>query len=98
MAHYEITKVKVARAEAGHEHVVAVELNGSANFRLSREEVVADMEDPEGDRYDVRVGEATAAVVVAACPHCGAGGHLTTDGAGGDGNLLLTLPRFYWLA
>ena len=98
MAHYEITKVKVARARADHEHVTAVELNGSANLRFRAEDVAADIEDPEGDRYYVRLEGDAVAVVAGACPGCGAAGGLTTEAAGGGDSPLLALPRFYWAA
>jgi len=95
MARYRITRVNVGMTTKDpHEHIRGVELNDSPSARISRETVVADLKNPNGDRYYTLAAGVAADVVVRSCPKCLRNDYITTDPDKTIRNNLLQLPRY----
>ncbi len=95
MSTYQITSVKVEKTTTDpHEHITAVKI-GTSGSRLSLSTVVADIRDPNGDRYITYGGGERANVYVRTCPQCTFRDYITTTPDGTKANNLLHLPRFY---
>lgn len=93
MSNFEITAVRVEKTAADpHDHIVRVQINN--NFELGRATVVADLRDPNGDRYYTYGGGEYADVYVASCPRCSFRDYITTHPDSTTKNNLLKLPRF----
>lgn len=96
MANYQITKVKTVQPYgAQHEHIDAVELSNRTDQRFQRSTIIADLKDPNGDRYYTYGGGEYADVILRSCPHCYASDYITTAPDSTTKNNLLELPRFY---
>ena len=92
---YRITAVRVeTTAKDPHEHVARVRIGFDGSAGLSREDLVAALNDPKGDRYDAFAGGELNEVVLARCPACPAQEHLTTRSQHSSANNLLELPRY----
>jgi Protein of unknown function (DUF3892) len=95
MSTYEITGVRTeATASDPHEHITMVELSNREDQRFRRSTIVADLEDPEGDRYYTYGGGERATVVVRGCPKCSRSDYITTLPDSTTKNNLLSLARF----
>jgi Protein of unknown function (DUF3892) len=95
MSTYEITAVRTEKTFSDpHEHITEVELSNKANQRFSRATIVADLENPEGDRFYTYGGGERATVVVRGCPRCYRSDYITTLPDSTTKNNLLSLPRF----
>jgi hypothetical protein len=92
---YQITGVRTEQPNgAAHEHISMVELSNRSDQRFSRQTIVNDLRNPYGDRYYTYAAGTHADVIVAGCPHCGAGDYITTEPDWTTANNLLSLPRF----
>jgi hypothetical protein len=92
---YRISAVRVeTSADGRHEHVARVRIGFDGGAGLSREAVVAQLNDTRGDRYDVFANGELTAVVLGPCPICPATDWITTRSAHTKANNLLGLPRF----
>lgn len=95
MATYRISKVRVAETVTDpHEHIAEVELNDREDQRFTRATIVADLRDPNGDRYYTNAGGDRADVVIRTCPDCTFSDYITTLPDSTKKNNLLSLPRF----
>lgn len=96
MSTYEITAVRTEKTTYDpHEHITRVRLNGKTEGEgFSRETIVKDLEDPNGDRYYTYGGGERATVVVRNCPKCSRSDYITTLPDSTTKNNLLSLPRF----
>jgi len=94
MAKYRIKAVRTEKtADDPHEHITRVRISDSGDG-LSRATVVADLRNPNGDRYDTYAAGETANVVVRTCPNCTFKDYITTDPDKTKKNNLLSLDRF----
>jgi Protein of unknown function (DUF3892) len=95
MATYQITAVQTETTTSDpHEHITRVELSDKEDQRFSRSTIIADLEDPEGDRYYTYGGGERTTVVVRSCPKCSRSDYITTLPDSTTKNNLLSLPRF----
>lgn len=96
MSTFEITAVRTAKTTADpHEHITRVRLGSSTSGDgISRATVVADLKNPEGDRYYTYGGGEYATVVVRDCPKCSRTDYITTLPDSTTKNNLLSLPRY----
>ncbi len=95
MSTYAITGVRTEKTFVDpHEHITMVELSNRDDQRFSRETIVADLENPEGDRFYTDAGGVRATVVVRSCPRCYRSDYITTLPDSTTKNNLLSLPRF----
>lgn len=92
---YRITAVRVeTTAEEPHEHISRVRIGLDTSVGRSREALVSDLRDPEGDRYDVFANGELTDVVLQACPICPVTDYITTRSKHTTSNNLLELPRY----
>lgn len=92
---YRITAVRVeTTGDDPHEHVARVRIGFDSGTGLSHASVVAQLNDPRGDRYDTFVDGELMAVVLGACPACPAADCITARSAHTTANNLLSLPRY----
>jgi hypothetical protein len=92
---FRITAVRVETTAANpHEHVARVRIGFDTSAGLSREALVAELNDPKGDRYDAFANGELTAVILQPCPTCTAADHITTRSQHTTANNLLDLPRF----
>jgi Protein of unknown function (DUF3892) len=96
MSTFQITSVRTeTTASDPHEHITRVRLNNeSSGEGFSRTTIVADLENPNGDRYYTHAGGERATVVVRKCPRCSRSDYLTTLPDSTTKNNLLSLLRF----
>lgn len=96
MSTYQITAVRTEASASGtHEHISRVRLGGTTTGDgISRATVIADLKDPNGDRYITYGGGKRADVEVHSCPTCSFSDYITTDPDSTTKNNLLSLPRF----
>jgi hypothetical protein len=96
MSTFEITGVRTATTEDDpHEHITRVRLGGTkTGDGFSRATVIADLKNPEGDRYHTEGGGKRADVILVKCPHCAAADYITTAPDTTTANNLLDLERF----
>lgn len=95
MSTYAITGVRTAETSSDpHEHITQVELSNKEDQRFSRATIVADLENPNGDRYYTDAAGERATVVVCNCPKCSQSDYITTLPDSTTKNNLLSLPRF----
>ena len=93
---YQITAVRTEDSASGtHKHISRVRLNGATSGDgISRATVIADLKNPNGDRYYTYGGGQRADVVVHDCPTCSFSDYITTDPDTTKENNLLSLPKF----
>jgi hypothetical protein len=92
---YRITAVRVETTTADpHEHITRVRIGFDSGAGLSRETVVAELNDPKGDRYHAFANGELTAVILGPCPTCTAADHVTTRSQHTTSNQLLDLPRY----
>jgi hypothetical protein len=90
---FQITGVRTEPGPDGrHEHISHVRI-GTSTGVLSRQTVVNDLRDPNGDRYFTSVNGQRANVIVVSCPACSFRDYLRTDADSTTTNHLLSLPR-----
>ncbi len=95
MATYDITGVRTERSLSGtHEHIARVRIGTTPGDGISRATVIADLRNPNGDRYITYAGGKRADVVVRGCPTCSFSDYITTVPDSTTENNLLSLPRF----
>jgi hypothetical protein len=96
MSTYEITQVRTETTTNNpHEHITRVRLKGETSGEgFSRATIIADLKDPNGDRYYTYGGGERATVVVRDCPKCSRSDYITTLPDSTTKNNLLSLPRF----
>jgi hypothetical protein len=75
-----------------HDHVDAIR-QGTNPKPIPRALIVADLRDPNGDRYYVETADQRADLVIAECPICSFGEYLRTSADRTTADLLLSLPR-----
>jgi Protein of unknown function (DUF3892) len=94
VATYQITAVQVQKTSSDpHEHITSVKI-GTSGAQLSLSTVVANLRNPNGDRYITYGGGERANVYVRTCPRCTFRDYITTTPDGTTKNNLLSLPRF----
>jgi Protein of unknown function (DUF3892) len=92
---YRITAVRVeTTADDPHEHIARVRIGLDTSAGRSRETLVSDLKDPQGDRYDTFANGELTDVVLRTCPACPATDYLTTKSKNTTANNLLDLPRY----
>lgn len=92
MSTFQITGVRTATTEDDpHEHITDVQI--SKSFILSRETVIKDIRDPDGDRYYTYADGKQTDVIVVTCPHCTFRDYITTEPDYTTANNLLSLQR-----
>jgi hypothetical protein len=92
---YRITAVRVeTTADHPHEHVARVRIGFDTNADRSREVLVSDLRDPQGDRYDAFANGELTDVVLETCPTCPDTDYITTRSKHTTANNLLELPRY----
>jgi hypothetical protein len=92
---YRITAVRVEMtADDPHEHVARVRIGFDSGTGMSRAALVAELNSPQGDRYDTFANGELQPVVLRTCPDCPATDYITTKSAHTAANSLLELPRF----
>jgi len=92
---YRITAIRVETTAADpHEHITRVRIGFEGGAGLSRETVVAELNDPRGDRYDAFANGELTAVVLGPCPTCAVADHVTARSRHTTANNLLDLPRY----
>jgi hypothetical protein len=92
---YRITAVRVETTAVNpHEHIARVRVGFDTGAGLSCESVVAELNDPKGDRYDAFANGELTAVILGPCPSCTAADHITTRSQHTTANNLLDLPRY----
>ena len=79
-------------ANETHDHVAAVK-QGTNPQLINRSVVVADLRDPDGDRYYIETATQRADLVVADCPICGFDEYLRTSDDRITADVLLSQPR-----
>ncbi len=93
MANFKITGVRTEDSPGGtHEHITHVRI-GNTTTPLTRQTVINDLRDPNGDRYYTEVDGKKADVVVVDCPTCDFRDYITTKPDSSKKNNLLNLPR-----
>jgi hypothetical protein len=92
---YRISAVRVeTTADGRHEHIARVRIGFGAGAGLSREALVSQLQDPNGDRYQAFANGELTGVVLGRCPTCTATDYITTKSAHTTSNNLLDLPRY----
>ena len=92
---YRITAVRVeTTTDDPHEHIARVRIGIDSSTGRSRETLVSDLKDPQGDRYDTFANGELTEVVLRTCPTCPATDYLTTRSKHTTANNLLELPRY----
>jgi hypothetical protein len=92
---YRITAIRVETTAANpHEHIARVRIGFDTSAGLSREALVAELNDPKGDRYDAFANGELNAVILKPCPTCTAADYITTRSQYTTANNLLALPRY----
>lgn len=91
MSTFQISAVRTARPPGyTHEHITHVGIG--SGVVLTRQTVINDLRSYSGDRYYTYAAGLRADVIVAGCPHCGAGDYITTEPDSTTANNLLSLP------
>lgn len=86
----QITGVRLERV-GSHDHISHVRFGTSGI--LSRAIVVADLLDPDGDRYYTKTDGKEAEVVVVRCPNCSDNDYIRTKAGSTTADNLLSLPK-----
>lgn len=96
MSTFQITSVRTETTTSDpHEHITRVRLGDTkTGDGIGRATVVADLKNPEGDRYYTYGGGERATVVLRDCPKCSKRDYITTLPDSTTKNNLLSLPRF----
>jgi hypothetical protein len=96
MSTFEITAVRTEKTtDDPHEHITRVRVDGATTGEgYSRATVIADLKNPNGDRYYTEGGGKRADVILVECPHCTFKDYITTAPDSTTANNLLDLERF----
>ena len=90
---FRVTGIRVEpSANETHDHVLSVR-QGTNPQLIGRASVVADLRDPDGDRYYVEEAGQRSDLVVAECPICSFGDYLRTAEDRTTADRLLAMPR-----
>ena len=90
---FRVTGVRVEpSANETHDHVAGIR-QGTNPQVIPRATILADLRDPNGDRYYVETDQGQAHVVVAECPICSFHEYLRTSADRMTADLLLAQPR-----
>jgi hypothetical protein len=90
---FHVTGIRVEpSASETHDHVAGIR-QGTNPQVIGRATIVADLRDPNGDRYYVDTAETRADLVVVECPICSFPEYLRTTADRITADLLLSLPR-----
>jgi len=93
MSTFQITGIRTEPGpDTRHDHISYVRI-GTSTTLLSRQIVVNDIRNPNGDRYYTQVNGRRANVVVVSCPVCTFRDYLRTDADSTTVNNLLSLPK-----